>query len=251
MTDSSPIARSDIFKQWVTRLFVRFGRVKNAPMEIIEINQMLNGWLPVDFDILVPGGREKLETVNLELVNLSLTTRNLDTAESGEKLLAVIDCRFEVKMNSAVIFRTKLALELQADPDYCAKTKSIGVCNTKLSRVELVDGKDSFIKDVNTLANGILPTPFKGLFNVAMASTTAIFGEGVINGMTKYLSLYNSGNQQKIVDYHKKDIENKIIGLTQDTSFRYQLDAANFEEKLFSDYGKKITVQGGKLLFEF
>ena len=254
MTNSSPLSTSDKFSQWITRLLVRFGRVKNSPMEFIEINQMLNGWLPVDFDIAVPGGRQASETANLKLVSVDLTTVALDVTEnqkSDERLWVIIDCNFEVKMNRSVIFRTKLRLELQADPDYCVKTKSIGVCNAKLCRVELVDGKDSFIKDMNTLANGILPTPLKGLFNVAMASTKAILGDEVVSGMTKYLSLYNSGNQQRIVDYHKKDIENKIIELTDDSDFRYQLDSTNFEEKLFSDYGKKITIQDGELLFEF
>jgi len=254
MTDSSPLSLSDKFTQWITRILVRFGRVKNSPMEIIEINQMINSWLPVDFDIPVPGGREASEIANLELVNVDLTTADSDVTESqknDERLWAIIDCKFEVKMNRSVIFRTKLRLELQVDPDYCVKTKSIGVSNAKLCRVELVDGKDSFIKDVNTLANGILPPPLKGLFNVAMASTKAILGDEVVSGMTKYLSLYNSGNQQRIVDYHQQDIGNKIIELTQDSEFRYQLDSTNFEEKLFADYGKKITIQDGRLLFEF
>ncbi len=249
----------DKIKQWFTRLFVHMGGVPSAPIEISEVNQLINAWLPTHFDLSIPGGRERMESANLELVRIELSAFPVESSvESSthsesckERLQAVIDCKFEVTMNSSVVFKTKLALELQADPDYSEEHKSVGVRNAELKKIDFVTGKDSFIKDVSNLANGILPSPLRGLFNVAMASTSVILGDEVVNGMTKYLSLYNSGNQQRIVDYHKKDIENKIIGLTQDTSFRYQLNAANFEEKLFSDYGKKIIVQDGKLLFEF
>lgn len=220
-------------------------------MEIIEVSRMINDWLPADFDIPVAASREPLAAVNLELVNLDLTTVNIDGDSTHERLVAIIYCHFEVKMNHAVIFRTNLELELHADPNYCLNSKSIGICNAKLSKVTLVDGKDSFIKDVSTLANGILPSPLKGLFNVAMASTSAILGDEIVSGMTKYLSLYNFGNQQRIVDYHQKDIEDKIIELTQDADFRYQLNMVEFEEKLFSDYGKKIILREGKLVFVF
>lgn len=235
---------SDNVRRWVTRLFVRSGWIKSSPMELAEINRMINGWLPQCYKIDIPGGQGDLQLLNLELTSV-------EKNDGGEQLKAIIWGNFEVKVNRAVIFSTALKLDLRADPDYSIQTKSIGICNLTLIRLSLVAGQNSFIKDVSNLANGILPTPLKGLFNVALASTTAILGDQLVNDMTKYLSIYSSGNQQRVIDYHQKDIENKLIELSQDQDIRYQLDESEFEEKIFADYGKKVAIKNGQLLFLF
>lgn len=235
---------SDKTRQWITRLLVRFGWVKSSPMELAEITCMINGWLPETFEVDIPGAQGELQLSHVELT----TAEKKDT---GEQIKAIIWASFEVKVKRSVIFNTDLKLELRADPYYSVTEKNIGVCNAKLVRLDLVAGENSFIKDASNLANGVLPTPLKGLFNVALASTTAILGDELMNEMTKHLSLYNSGNQQRIIDYHQKNIENKLIELSQDQNIRYQLDETEFEEKLFCDYGKKIAIKGGRLLFLF
>ncbi|MGB0496163.1 MAG: hypothetical protein ACPGJI_07395 [Kangiellaceae bacterium] len=228
------------------RLLVRAGQVKSAPLEITEIENMINHWLPQSYDFETPGGNAELK-----LLKLSLTSLGQENKSKENALYAILFCNFKIKVNRSVIFNTHLNLKITAVPDYSIENQSIGVANTELSSIELINGKDSFIKDVSNLANSVLPTPLKGLFNMAMASSTVILGEDVMSGMTRYLSIYNSGNQQKVIDYHQKDIEKKIIELSQDQDLRYKLNKSNFEEKLFADFGKKIKVEDKKLNFYF
>lgn len=231
-------------RETITRLLVRFGQVKSAPMELSEIGVMINNWLPEKFEIAISGGDAELDILT---VKLSIC----EEVENQQRLKVILFCNFKVKMNGSVIFNTHINIDIKADPDYSVENKSVGVTNAELVKIELINDKDSFIKDVSNLANGILPTPLKGLFNIALASSTAIFGEDVVSGMTRYLSIYNSGNQQKIIDYHHNDIENKIIEISNDSEMRYKMDESEFEEKLFSDFGKKITLENNKLFFHF
>ena len=237
-------------KEWFTRLLVKLGRVKSVPMALSQINQMLNARLPESFDIVIPNGAGILSLLSLDLQSF-LSDGTDGEAANRERVLVKLFCNFEVEIARTRVFNTHLNLELILDPEYLREEKSIGVCKVELVKLELVKDKDSFIKDVNNLANGFLPTPLKSLFNVAMASTTAILGEQTVSGMTKYLSLYNSGNQQRVMDYHRKDIENKIIELSRDKNMRYQLDEEDFEEKLFAELGKNIAFERGQLIFLF
>ncbi|PHS18621.1 MAG: hypothetical protein COA86_07995 [Kangiella sp.] len=231
-------------RETITRLLVRFGQVKSSPMELFEIDEMINNWLPEKFKIAVSGGDAELEILN---VKLSIC----DETANQQRLNAILFCNFKVKMNGSTIFNTHLNAEIKADPDYSIENKSVGVTNAELVKIDLINDKDSFIKDVSNFANGILPSPLKDLFNLALASSTAILGEEVVSGMTRYLSMYNSGSQQTIIDYHHQDIENKIIDISNDSEMRYVMDETDFEEKLFADYGKSIGIQDGKLLFHF
>ncbi|MFT6733138.1 MAG: hypothetical protein ACJAS9_001323 [Polaribacter sp.] len=235
---------SQKIRELITRLLVRFGQVKSAPVKLSEIELMINNWLPEIFEIEIAGGDAELEILNIDL-------NVCKVQKTQQNLKAVLFCNFKVKNNNSVIFNTHLNIEINAEPDYFCEYKSIGVTNAKLVKIDLINDKDSFIKDVSNLANGFLPTPLKGIFNIAMASSTALLGEEVVSGMTRYLSIYNSGNQQKIIDYHHKDIENKIIDISNDREMRYLLDESDFEEKLFYDYGKKIKVENDQLLFYF
>ena len=54
-----------------------------------------------------------------------------------------------------------------------------------------------------------------------------------------------------VIDYHRADIENKVIDLTKDNALSYQMDESVFEEKLFADFGEKIIVEDGQLFFVF
>ncbi len=231
-------------REYITRLLVRYGQVKSAHMELSEIDLMINNWLPEKFEIAISAGDAELDILKVQLTIC-------EGKENQQRLNVVLFCNFKVKMNGSTIFNTHLNAEIKADPGYSIKSKSVGVTNAELVKIDLINDKDSFIKDASNFANGVLPTPLKGLFNIALASSTAILGEEVVSGMTRYFSMYNSGSQQTIIDYHHQDIENKIIDISNDSEMRYVMDETEFEEKLFADFGKKITLENNKLLFYF
>jgi hypothetical protein len=241
-------------QEFVTRLLVRFKRVKKAPVEIEDINQLINSWLPENFDIDTPGGISELSILSVKLTIAPASSESSNHSLSDdvkECIHAELFCNFSVNVNRSIVFNTHLKLFLQAVPIYYPSIKSIGIVEPKVIKLDLIADKNSFIKDSSTLANALLPSPLKDLFNVTLTTTKSIFGVDVMNAATKYLSLYNSGNQQRVIDYHRADIENKIIEITSDKEMSYKMDDDDFEEKLFADFGKEIIIENGRLYFVF
>jgi hypothetical protein len=66
-----------------------------------------------------------------------------------------------------------------------------------------------------------------------------------------YLQMYLSGSKQKILDYHKPQIENIIVELAASEDMQYSLDTNDFEENLFIQYGKEVVVEERHLRFKF
>jgi hypothetical protein len=66
-----------------------------------------------------------------------------------------------------------------------------------------------------------------------------------------YLQVYLSGSKQKVLDYHKPQIESTIVALAAGGGMQYSLDVNDFEEGLFIQYGKKVVVEQGHLRFKF
>jgi hypothetical protein len=66
-----------------------------------------------------------------------------------------------------------------------------------------------------------------------------------------YLQMYLSGSKQKVLDYHKPQIEKLIVDLAAGDDMQYSLDINDFEEGLFIQYGKEVIVEEGNLRFKF
>lgn len=66
-----------------------------------------------------------------------------------------------------------------------------------------------------------------------------------------YLHIYLSGSKQKVLDYHKPQITQLIEEIKQDPELSYEMDEADWQEKLFREYGKQVIVEEGCVRFKF
>lgn len=233
-------------QQFITRLLVRFKRIKRAPVEIDEINRHVNQPLPACFDITTPAGEGELI-----ILGVTLSIRDSQSEQYQHSIHAELLCNFSVKVKQSIIYNTHLMLKLEATPNYCKQTKSIGVTNLLITELQLISDQYSIIKDTTNLMATLIPKPIQSIINMTLSTTKALLTNKTISSMTKYLSLYTSGSKQLILDYHRSDIENRVIQLTKDNELSYRLNELVFEEKLFADFGEKIILEEGQLFFVF
>jgi len=233
-------------QQFFTRLLVRFNRVKRSPVDIEEINQLVNKPLPEVLELETPSGIGELT-----ILGVTLTIAPCSSNQKTDCIHAEVLCNFSVKVKDSLIYNTHLMLIIETLPNYCKETKTIGITETKIAELQLISDQYSMIKDTTTLLNGLISKPLNSIVSIALSSTKALSNTKTVNRATKYLSLYTSGSKQMVIDYHRADIESKIIELTKDNAMSYEMDETDFEEKLFADYGKKITVEDGQLYFVF
>jgi len=233
-------------QQFITRLLVRFKQVKRAPVDIEEINLLVNEPLPEVFELATPGGEGELS-----ILGVTISIEACSENPEKECLHAEILCNFSVKVKQSIIYNTHLMLMLETQPNYCVESKTIGIIEPKITELQLISDKYSLIKDTSSLMGGLIPKSLKPILDVTLFSTKAILNTKTVSNVTKYLSIYTAGSKQKVIDYHRADIENRIIQLTQNNAMSYQMNDTVFEEKLFADFGVEIVIDDGKLFFVF
>ena len=107
------------------------------------------------------------------------------------------------------------------------------------------------IKDTPKTLASFLPEPFKTMFVTTMVTTGIVMDSFGKSELFRYLSLYLTGNMQRVLDFHHNDIEKIIINYAKSESFSYQLDESDFEEQLFAELGEQLTVENEQLMFIF
>ncbi len=222
-------------------MLVRLGLIKRFPLEIEHIRQFIPPLLPAIFEVNIPGGTGELSILGVDLKVLP----------DDALLHGIVQGNFKVSFNQSVIFNTHLTVELTASPNYLSESHRIALTQVKIVNMNLVSDKDFILKNSKTLISGFLPEPFR-----TMVATTFSFTESFISGLggnelVSYLTLYLSGSAQKIFDYHRNDLEAKILSLISDEDFSYELDQSDFYEKLFADYGSQVVIEDGEIQMVF
>jgi len=229
------------FQYFIATFLVRWKFIRESSIEINEINQLISPQLPVSFEMVIPGGEGKLIILDVEIA----------PAESGDCITAQILCNFSVNINKNRIYNTHLHLELQAKSDYCKINKTISPSGIQVTAMQLIADQYSMIKDTRKLIATFLPEPMKTVFLTTLLTTGKLLETLGKNDIVKYLSLYLTGNKQRILDFHHKDIENNIINFAKSGSLSYQLDETDLDEKLFLNFGHQVQVVNEQLLFIF
>lgn len=233
-------------KHFITRSLVKINYIKKSPADLNEIIKHINCQLPLQIAISIPGGIGNItvKTIQSNIINL-------------EKCLNIeVYCDFIISVTQTTIYTTHFKLYIEAIPEYNIQNKSIGLSDVKVTSLKLISDDYSVLKDTSLLLSSLLPKPLKSIFNATLSATMAMLDSTPLvnksmDEMVKYLSLYSSGSKQLIIDYHRDEIEKNIMKLMQNKSMQYSLNEDIFEEKLFADFGKKIIIENGKVLFGF
>jgi len=229
------------FHYFIAKVLVRLKLITRVPMEFSDVNQMVSPQLPVTFDIPVSGGKGELTLLEVEL-------------SAGEKegtILVQIITNFSVSMSNKQIYNSHLQLKLLITPDFNKLESTLSATDIKMLSMELISDRYSMIKDTPKTLAAFLPEPFKTMFVTTMVTTGMVMDSFGKSELFRYLSLYLTGNMQRVLDFHHNDIEKKIINYAKSESFSYQLDESDFEEQLFAELGEQLTVENKQLMFIF
>ena len=210
-------------------------------MEFSAVNQMVSPQLPVIFDIPVSGGKGELTLLEVEL----------SAGEEEGTILVQIITNFSVSMGNKQIYNSHIQLKLLIKPDFNKLESTLSATDIKMLSMELISDRYSMIKDTPKTLASFLPEPFKTMFVTTMVTTGMVMDSFGKSELFRYLSLYLTGNMQRVLDFHHNDIEKIIINYAKSESFSYQLDESDFEEQLFAELGEQLTVENEQLMFIF
>jgi len=206
-----------------------------------EISLLIQPNLPLQLPISVPKGEGSF---TLSKVNISMP---YDSNYIQAEVLGGI----EVTYLANPIYRAHVALVVQATPQYNHSTKNVLLADIRITDIHMLDDEYSILKDTSSLINLFVPSPVLSMVRGTMKTAFSIVTGTTTSEVNSYLQMYVSGSKQKVLDYHKPQIEKLIVDLAAGEDMQYSLDIDDFEEGLFIQYGKEVVVEEGNLRFKF
>lgn len=227
--------------QWLARWMIKLRRIKSVTMEADELNHLLSQNLPETFAFPVPGAKGELLIQRAKVAMPQL----------ADHFIINLFCALHVDSMANPIYRAHVDIEGVAWPAYDKDKKLIFLKDIQVNKITLVQDEYSVLKDTRQLIAALVPHPIRSVFGATMKTTLNILSSGTYTDAREYLSLYMLGNKQKILDFHKPELEKVVARLNDDSELQYQLNEQDFEERLFAEMGQDVQIKRGQLHFIF
>jgi hypothetical protein len=229
------------FRLLLAKCLIRFKRLTHVDYSVDDISQLIQPHLPISLPISVPRGEGRF----------TLSKANISMPVNANYLQAEVLGGIEVTYLANPIYRAHVVLVVQATPQYNPDAKNIQLTDIRITDMHMLNDEYSILKDTSSLINLFIPSPVLSMVTGTMKTAFNIMTGTTASEANSYLQVYLSGSKQKVLDYHKPQIESIIVGLAAGEDMQYNLDINDFEESLFIQYGKKVIVEKGHLRFKF
>ena len=235
--EKTKIALKIVLAKWL----IRFKKLKHAEYSSDELTALITEHLPKTFPVSVPKGEG------------SFTLLSAEVSMPGNKhiIQAEVMSSFDVVYLGNPIYRAHIVILLEASPHYHADSKHVSLKDALISEIKLLQDEYSFLKDTQHIINIFIPSPIMSMFTGTMKTALSLMTGTSPADANAYLQLYLSGSKQRVLDYHKPQLEKIVTDLAASDDMHYQMDESNWEELLFSKLGKEVVVEEGKLRFKF
>jgi hypothetical protein len=236
---------SQSIKTSLRRLFakclIHFKRLTHVDYSVDDISHLIQPHLPLSFPISVPRGEGRF----------TLSTVNISMPINSNYIQAEVLGGIEVTYLANPIYRAHVMLVVQAMPLYDHITKNVLLTAIRITGIHMLNDEYSILKDTSSLINQFVPSQVLYMMTGTMKTAFNIMTGTTTSEANSYLQMYLSGSKQKVLDYHKPQIENIIVELAASEEMQYSLDINDFEEGLFIQYGKELVVEDSHLRFKF
>ena len=229
------------FRLLLAKCLIRFKRLKHVDYSVDDISQLIEPHLPLLLPISVPRGDGRF-TLSKAKITMPFESNYIQAEVLGG---------IEVTYLGNPIYRAHIMLVVQATPEYDHATKNVLLTDIRITDIHMLNDEYSILKDTSSLINMFVPSPVLSMVTGTMKTAFSIMTGTTASEANNYLKMYLSGSKQKVLDYHKPQIEKLIVELAASEDMQYSLDINDFEESLFIQYGKEVIVEQGNLRFKF
>lgn len=223
------------------KILIKMGKLTHADYSCAELEQIVEKHLPETFNIDVPVSKGELTLLQAQ-ISMPLNQNAIIIDLLGSIIVGPV---------STPIYRAHLNVKLKVYPIYEVATNTVKVAKMEAGDVQLVNDEYALIKDSRDLLSIVFPKSLQSLLGGTVKSVLGLITVGGSDLASDYMKLYLSGSKQRVLDYHKPQIEALVSEFAQRDDLLYQLGTTDFEEHLFTLYGKEVVVEDGHLRFKF
>lgn len=226
---------------WLAKLMIKLGKLTHSDYTEDELNDLVSPHLPESFSIAVPAGNGHLTLMEAE-VSLPVTSSYIHVQLLSSLL---------IESMGNPIYRAHIVVILKAQPAYQVSQNTVHLDHVVIDDIYLVKDEYALLKDTQDIMSLFVPKTMQNILTGTMKSAMGLLTAGGSDAALSYLKLYLTGSKQKVLDYHKPQLENLLTDLIENDNFSYLLDESDWQQKLFRQYGKEVVVEDGALRFKF
>lgn len=224
------------------RWLIKQKRILESVYTEAELQEIIDDNLPQHFSLDVPAGEGDLLLLDGKI--------NLDNAQENRVQVQLL-ASLEIFVSKQRIYRGHIRVDVSAKPVYQQSNYTLYFRDCRLDDLRLVDDSYFFVETSSSILSGLAPAPFKDVLGFAL--DTAVGALNLLSGneMQQYLALFTRSGKQKVLDYHRREIEQHILSLVSEDTLQYTLDVDDYEEYLFVELGEDVVVRDQCLVFRF
>ena len=233
------------WKVAVCGLMIKTGRLTYDDYTTQELQALLTPLFPRSFPFDVPGGKARL----------TITEAQVHCQEESNRLALQCFAELNITVLDTPLYRAHVIVVISGTPVYDIQNHVISIEDLKSDAIQLVNDNYALLNDTRSLIRQIVPglqlgkslTEFISapLLNIASIATT-----GKTDRLLSYLRLYLDHNKQRILDYHKPEIDAVLQRHAETQDLSYAL-GGHWREDVFQRWGKQVFVVNGGLRFSF
>lgn len=235
------LADKNSIRLFIAKWLIRFNKLKSAEYSGEQLSDLMAEHLPIICPVSVPAGEG-----SFRLLSASVCLPKLKSVIQVD----VSSC-FSVEYLAKPLYRADLKLSVEAKPAYDISTKEIRLIDVKINEISLLHDEYSVLNDTRELINLVAENPLLSMFGDTVKSAYSLVTGSPPSNAGAYLQLYIGGSKQRILDYHKPQLQTIMAELLTRKNACYRLDESHFEERLFAEFGKEVVIEEGTLRFVF
>jgi hypothetical protein len=230
------------FANWAARFLIRFKRIKEVRYTAEELNELIVDILPKAMAFDVPGGVAKLIVM----------TAKVTIGKDNQKGLSIgLLCSLEISSMNQQLYRAHLQGTVKAFPYYHQQGQTIRLKKASFTELTLVNDEYLLVSNTTNLIKSLTPNLLQGLVSATLGSAVDMMSVLSTPQVKGYLAMFTDGNKQKVLDFHRPQVQRSLKMLIDNGDLEYPLAQSDFEEKLFADMGREIEVDNHQLVFKF
>jgi hypothetical protein len=228
-------------RMFIAKWLIRFDKLKPAEYSSEQLSDIVAEYLPITLPVSVPTGEGSFTVLSADVCMPQL----------GSIIQVDVLSSFAVEYLANPLYRAHLKIVLEAKPIYDVAAKEIRLADVVINEISLLQDEYSLLNDTRELMNVFVSSPLLSMFSDTVKTAFSIVTGTSPTDADVYLKLYLGGSKQRILDYHKPQIQTIMTELLARKKVCYRLDESIFEEQLFAKLGKEVVVEDGKLRFNF
>lgn len=225
----------------MAKLLIRTGRLKQVKYDADYLKPLIADVLPHRETFEVPGGIAALTVMSVDIAIGKDNAAGLEL-----KLL----CAMEITSLDRQLYRAHINANIKALPFYHQASKSIRISEGSVAKLSLIDDEYLMINTPKDLLKSLTPNIFKSLLGATIDTAMAVMSE-LTPPVKEYLDVFTQLNKQKVLDFHRPQIQSLITELIEQGDICYQLAPDDFEERLFALFGQQLDIENNHLVFKF